>query len=159
MYVLRKKIFPKYFFQHNIMKQTNPLSVENRLLFHYRFAEFWLPKQLILSIMISADWAKLNNIFTEIMLLYISFKRKKTFFRALQPIRPITTTLLLVEPFREKPTIHTIIFLHNFHSIARGLGKGVVPQLIRIDIQAANIYTTIIRVPLIARTYDVQRTR
>ena len=90
------------------------------------------------------------------MLLYISFKRKKTFFRALQPI---TTTLLLVEPFREKPTIHTTIFLHNFHSIARGLGKGVVPQLIRIDIQAANIYTTIIRVPLIARTYDVQRTR
>ena len=38
--VLRKKIFPKYFFQHNIMKQTDPLSVENRLLFHYTFAEF-----------------------------------------------------------------------------------------------------------------------
>ena len=71
------------------------------------------------------------------MLLYIFFKRK-TIFRALQPIRSIITTLLLVEPivepFREKPTIHTTIFLHNFHSIARGLGKGVVPQLIRIDI-------------------------
>ena len=40
MYVLRKNIFPKYFFQHNIMKQTDPLSVENRLLFHYTFAEF-----------------------------------------------------------------------------------------------------------------------